>query len=90
MSEIAMCQGKDCPIRETCFRYKAKPNLYQTYLKDSPYDKETGKCPTFMKHFGKEITCKKCGRLKTGKYNSFWYCNCLVYALEKQLDKGKE
>lgn len=26
MPDIAMCHGQDCPQRENCWRYKAKPN----------------------------------------------------------------
>lgn len=33
MSDISMCEGKDCPIRDKCRRFTAKPNPYrQSYI----------------------------------------------------------
>ena len=31
MPDITMCITKTCPIKESCFRYTAKPNTYQSY-----------------------------------------------------------
>lgn len=32
MSDICMCTGHECPVRESCYRYMAEPNKYwQTY-----------------------------------------------------------
>ena len=37
MSDITMCQGQDCPLRESCYRYTATPNEYrQAYFYASP------------------------------------------------------
>lgn len=32
-----MCFGKDCPIKNDCIRYVAKPEKYQSYFEESPY-----------------------------------------------------
>lgn len=33
MPDIAMCKGKGCKKKETCYRFKAKPCPYQqTYM----------------------------------------------------------
>lgn len=33
MSDIAMCEGTGCPMRESCYRYNAEPNPYrQSYF----------------------------------------------------------
>ncbi len=32
-----MCPGNDCPLKETCYRYKAEPSDYQSYFIDTPY-----------------------------------------------------
>jgi len=38
MPDIAMCQGNECPLKETCYRYKAEPSKYrQSYLAESPF-----------------------------------------------------
>ena len=58
MADIAMCKGETifrslkeiivCPLRERCYRYKAKPNEYrQAYLTDFMYDSRTNSCPLF-------------------------------------------
>jgi len=30
--DITLCKGKGCPVRENCYRYKAKPSDYQSYF----------------------------------------------------------
>jgi len=42
MPDITMCSGKDCPLKETCYRYKAKPDEYQSYFMEAPYN--DGEC----------------------------------------------
>lgn len=37
-----MCFGKDCPLKKDCIRYVAKPEKYQSYFEESPYN--DGKC----------------------------------------------
>jgi hypothetical protein len=45
MPDMSMCEGTDCPLKETCYRYTAMANEFrQTYLFDIPFDKEKGKC----------------------------------------------
>lgn len=35
MPDITMCSNKDCSKKETCYRFKAKPNEYrQSYFSD--------------------------------------------------------
>jgi hypothetical protein len=46
MPDITMCEGKNCPIKENCYRYTAKPNEYrQSYFVTPPY--QDGKCEHF-------------------------------------------
>lgn len=48
MSDITMCRGEDCPIKEQCYRYKATPNEYQqSYFYKIPYDKDKKECDKF-------------------------------------------
>lgn len=38
MPDITMCSGGDCPLKETCYRYKAIPNeLRQSFFSHPPY-----------------------------------------------------
>ena len=39
MADITMCFGKGCELKETCYRYKAKPNEYgQSFSNFVPTD----------------------------------------------------
>ena len=44
MPDITMCSGKNCPIREDCYRYTAKESYYQSYFMIPPYDMTIGSC----------------------------------------------
>ena len=46
MSDITMCLGTDCPYKETCYRYTAKPNEYwQCYFTEPPI--KDGQCDMY-------------------------------------------
>lgn len=32
MTDITMCQSADCPVKESCYRYRAKADNYQYYF----------------------------------------------------------
>lgn len=34
--DITMCLGTDCPHKEKCYRYTAKPSEYQSYFMEAP------------------------------------------------------
>ncbi len=45
MPDITMCEGKDCPLKEKCHRFKAEPSKYrQSYFTEIPYNKEIQTC----------------------------------------------
>ena len=46
MPDISMCLNSSCPLCEECYRYKAKPSLWQAYAYFAP--DENGKCDHFM------------------------------------------
>jgi hypothetical protein len=49
MPDISMCWGKECPFKESCYRYVAKPNEYrQSYFVEPPYRVVEGMCEFFM------------------------------------------
>ena len=43
--DITMCQGTNCPHKETCHRYTAKPSDYQSYFMEAPV--KDGKCEMY-------------------------------------------
>lgn len=40
-----MCSGENCPIKESCYRYKAIPSKNQIYLSEPPI--KDGTCELF-------------------------------------------
>lgn len=40
MPDICMCPGGDCPRKKDCFRYRATPDIPQSYFMDPPYSQE--------------------------------------------------
>ena len=45
MPDISKCNGTDCPKRDTCYRFRAKPSEHlQAYFTYAPYDHGTKSC----------------------------------------------
>lgn len=42
MPDITMCRGVNCPLKDKCYRFMAKPDDYQAYFAISPI--KDGKC----------------------------------------------
>lgn len=42
-----MCAGTNCPLKEKCYRYKAKPTEWQSFFMAAPYNKETKNCDRY-------------------------------------------
>lgn len=41
-SDICMCRGEDCDMRESCYRYIVSPNdKWQTYFEETPLEKDS-------------------------------------------------
>lgn len=50
MPDITMCMDMTCSQKETCYRYKAKPNEYrQSYFMNSPRPEDGGECTHYWK-----------------------------------------
>lgn len=42
MPDITMCWGRECPLKQNCYRYTAKPSEFrQSYFKEIPWDGKT-------------------------------------------------
>ncbi len=51
MPDITMCKGENCPFKEQCYRYRAKPSEHgQSYFESSPIQEEG--CEYFVKYWG--------------------------------------
>ena len=56
MADITMCTGKDCPLKESCYRFTAPKSLvWQSYFTEPPIIK------------GEEIDCDYYWKIKTNK-----------------------
>ena len=40
MPDISMCTGGECPNKQLCYRFTAKPSDYQTYFKNPPIEQD--------------------------------------------------
>ena len=52
MTDLDMCEGLNCPLRNKCYRYTApKAYKYQNYMIGSPFRKENDNtvCDLFIK-----------------------------------------
>lgn len=50
MSDITVCDGGECPLKNNCYRFLAERNpLWQSYFTEIPYNKETNTCSEFDK-----------------------------------------
>ena len=58
MPDMTMCSGVECPLKETCYRYKAVPGFMQSHFAEVPYNSDEQKCeyywPTKIMTDGKD------------------------------------
>ena len=40
-----MCEGKECPMKNKCYRHRAIPNTYQHFFIEPPF--KEGECEEF-------------------------------------------
>lgn len=46
MADITMCNGGDCPVKDKCYRFTAKPSEFrQSYFLNTPFKDD--KCDMF-------------------------------------------
>jgi hypothetical protein len=53
MPDISMCSGAECPIKDTCYRFKATPSEWRQSYFTNPPIKEDGTCDYFMEIWDK-------------------------------------
>ena len=62
MTDITKCRGTNCPLKEDCYRYLAKEDVYQSNFMRVPYI--DGKCNFYWKRDGQP---KKKNSLRQGE-----------------------
>jgi hypothetical protein len=51
MADISKCDGENCPLKESCYRFTVESNpLWQSYFSEVPYDKEKEECNYYLKN----------------------------------------
>jgi len=85
--DITMCLGRTCPVKKHCYRYAARPDQWQSYFAEMPFEKVLGKY-------------KKCKYFwDTRKEALEWTCKIhaaypddinIIYAIRRLIDKGPE
>ena len=64
MSDITMCMGTGCPLKDKCYRYTAERNdLWQSYFMEPPY-KHGELCGEFWDNSGYKTKGKENGKKK--------------------------
>ena len=53
MPDITLCINTNCPLKDKCYRYTAKPELLQAYTRFE-YDEKTNTCKYFINNKTKE------------------------------------
>lgn len=53
MADIAMCAVTNCPKKETCYRFNATPDKYQSYI--SPKRNADGSCDYYWEMKKQEV-----------------------------------
>jgi len=54
MPDIAMCANTECPLRNHCYRFRAVPSEYQSYMAFAP--DADGVCKSYIEiHYGDRL-----------------------------------
>lgn len=90
MPDITMCQGGDCPIKETCYRYTAPVSDFrQSWFCEYPF--KDGECDMFWNN--KKFKCNKVGVKKEAESctmnNNCIYPKCLTTDKEEWYNEEK-
>lgn len=67
-NQSKMCEGRGCPLRDTCYRYTREPDKLQEYYTNTPYDSNGERCDFYLPKWVLD-------ELKTNKKNEFTYNN---------------
>lgn len=64
MPDISMCNGTDCPIKETCYRYTATPTPHWQAYSDFKFSEQLNVCEFFFPMKTKKVLKKKVDNIK--------------------------
>ena len=51
MPDISLCSGEGCPMKDTCYRFVAKPGEWQSYFTAPPI--KDGACDKYVEAWSK-------------------------------------
>ena len=55
MPDITMGGGVNCPLKMKCYRFLAKPDGWQSYFVDTPYDAKKKTCDSYWEYKQKDV-----------------------------------
>lgn len=59
MADITKCEDKDCPMKESCYRFTAKAkDFWQSYFMESP--RKGNECDMYWGHRKSKMTSISC------------------------------
>ena len=58
MADISKCEGKDCPLKASCYRFTAKPSLLAQSYVLFVYNRIKGECEGYWSNQRKEFNLK--------------------------------
>ena len=68
MPDIAMCEGAECPMKESCHRFTATPSEYKQAYFETPPVKD-GKCNMYWGVTQEQIM-QQLNEIVNGKHNN--------------------
>ena len=75
MPDISMCNNKQCPSKEYCYRFTAIPNEFrQSYIDFGPEEDGMDKCSYFWPNGNDSNKCKLGGVKREGEICNKNYC----------------
>jgi hypothetical protein len=66
MPDLTMCGNKKCPLKETCYRYIAHPDIFQSYGKFYP-DSDSNTCEHYIQAEQITVNNEKVNRMNWGE-----------------------
>lgn len=59
LTDITMCDDRECPLKDSCFRFRATPSQWQSFFVNSPNQYGNSECPQYLKADYQTITKMK-------------------------------
>ncbi len=48
MADITKCEGHECPLKDSCYRYLVSEGMRQAYFIEVPFNEDLNKCDYYL------------------------------------------